>query len=239
MVVSIRSAMVSRFCDRPTFKRSFFKNSPSDHETWSIWCHVGIHVDLHPSWIHMFGWSLKRCIKQTWTGSTFSTNESPCSAMDKGSQSRVWSGLSTMGTGKVNIQHRTIVLDRLFLYVEATSTPKLGLDILIYSSEIQLEWNQQQIWEGHLFIVLHIVSFSWIPSLPNMVLLFQQIGCPLNMCKSMVGIIWTNFGSWYPPWEVSYEYVLPRFVVDFIFIVSYSIRFGSLTPFEGPLWPKL
>ena len=23
-----------------------FQNSPSDHEIWSIWCHVGIHVDL-------------------------------------------------------------------------------------------------------------------------------------------------------------------------------------------------
>jgi hypothetical protein len=25
--------------------RGSFWNSPSDHETWSIWCHVGIHVD--------------------------------------------------------------------------------------------------------------------------------------------------------------------------------------------------
>ena len=23
-----------------------FGNSPSDHETWTIWCHVGIHVDF-------------------------------------------------------------------------------------------------------------------------------------------------------------------------------------------------
>ena len=22
----------------------FFENNPSDHKTWSIWCHVGIHV---------------------------------------------------------------------------------------------------------------------------------------------------------------------------------------------------
>ena len=26
--------------------RSGFKNNPSDHETWSIQCHVGIHVDF-------------------------------------------------------------------------------------------------------------------------------------------------------------------------------------------------
>jgi hypothetical protein len=23
-----------------------FENNQSDHETWSIWCHVGIHVDF-------------------------------------------------------------------------------------------------------------------------------------------------------------------------------------------------
>jgi hypothetical protein len=35
-----------RFCIRPTSKRWFLKIKPSDHETWSIWCHVGIHVDF-------------------------------------------------------------------------------------------------------------------------------------------------------------------------------------------------
>jgi hypothetical protein len=42
----IQSAMVFRFCVRPTLKRWVFKNNPSDHETWSIWCHVGIHADF-------------------------------------------------------------------------------------------------------------------------------------------------------------------------------------------------
>ena len=46
MVVSVRSAMVSQFCVRPTSKRWFLKNSSSDHETRSIRCHVGIQVDV-------------------------------------------------------------------------------------------------------------------------------------------------------------------------------------------------
>ena len=46
---------------------------------------------LHPSCIHILHWSLKRSVKRTWTGSTFSTNESAWSAMVTGSQSRVWS----------------------------------------------------------------------------------------------------------------------------------------------------
>jgi len=46
MVVSVRSAMISRFCVRLATKRWFFKNMPSDHETWPIRCHVGIHVDF-------------------------------------------------------------------------------------------------------------------------------------------------------------------------------------------------
>ena len=37
-VVSIHNAMVST--------RRFFENSPNDHETWSIWWHIGIHVDF-------------------------------------------------------------------------------------------------------------------------------------------------------------------------------------------------
>ena len=47
-VVSIWSAMVSRFCIRPNIQEVDFENSPSDHETWSTPCHGGIHVDLHP-----------------------------------------------------------------------------------------------------------------------------------------------------------------------------------------------
>ena len=26
---------------------SFWKKNSSDHETWSIWCHVGIHIDFY------------------------------------------------------------------------------------------------------------------------------------------------------------------------------------------------
>ena len=52
MVVSIQSAMISRFYVRPTSKRWFLKNNPSDHGTRSIQYHVGIHLDftsiLHP-----------------------------------------------------------------------------------------------------------------------------------------------------------------------------------------------
>ena len=47
---------------------------------------------LHPSCVHILCWSLKRSVKQTWTSSTFSTNESASSVMVTGSQSRVWSG---------------------------------------------------------------------------------------------------------------------------------------------------
>ena len=44
-VVRFQSATVSRFCVRPTSKRWFLR-SPSAYEAWSIWCHVGIHVDF-------------------------------------------------------------------------------------------------------------------------------------------------------------------------------------------------
>ena len=65
------------------------KNIPSDHETWTIQCHVGIHwKKLNPSCIHMLRWSLKR----TWTSSAFSTNESAWNAMVTCAQFRVWSG---------------------------------------------------------------------------------------------------------------------------------------------------
>jgi hypothetical protein len=38
------------FCVRPTLQEVVFENNPSDHETWSIWCHMGIHVD---NYIHL------------------------------------------------------------------------------------------------------------------------------------------------------------------------------------------
>ena len=44
--MSIQSAMVSRVCVRPTSKRGFFENNPSDHEAWSIEYHIWIHVNL-------------------------------------------------------------------------------------------------------------------------------------------------------------------------------------------------
>ena len=69
-----------------------FENNPSDHETWSIWCHVGIHVDFTSILYSILLWSLKCCVKQTWTGSTISTNESAWSLMVTGNQCRVWSG---------------------------------------------------------------------------------------------------------------------------------------------------
>ena len=47
---------------------------------------------LHPSWIYILRWSLKRCVKWTWTGSSaFPTNESAWSVMVMGSQSLMWS----------------------------------------------------------------------------------------------------------------------------------------------------
>ena len=51
-VVNVQSVLISRFCVRPTPKRCFFLNIQSDHETWSMWYHVGTRVDftsiLHP-----------------------------------------------------------------------------------------------------------------------------------------------------------------------------------------------
>jgi hypothetical protein len=71
-----------------------FENGPSDHEAWSIWCHVenSCRLYIHLS-IHKLRWSLKHSVKRTWTGSADSTNESAWSViMVTGSQSRVWSG---------------------------------------------------------------------------------------------------------------------------------------------------
>ena len=71
MVVRFRSAMVSWFCVRPTSKRWFLKivQVTMKHDP----C---IHVDLYSSCIHLLHRSVKHSVMQTWTGSTFSTNES-------------------------------------------------------------------------------------------------------------------------------------------------------------------
>ena len=97
--MSVRSAMISRFCVKPTSKRWFSKNNPSDHETWSIQYHVRIHpcrLSIHLAFTYILRWSLKRRVKQTWTGSAVSTNESAWCVMVTGPQSRVWSGPNNM-----------------------------------------------------------------------------------------------------------------------------------------------
>ena len=94
-VVSVRSAMVSLFCVRPTSKRRSFENSPSDHLTRSIRCHVGIHVvfTVHLAFTYSVGPS----------GVVWSSEPGPappfhhwerlkCNLMVMVSQSRVWSG---------------------------------------------------------------------------------------------------------------------------------------------------
>ena len=45
-VVNVRSAIISRFCVGPTSKRRFLKIVQVTHGTWSVWCHVGIHVNF-------------------------------------------------------------------------------------------------------------------------------------------------------------------------------------------------
>ena len=57
MVVSVWSAMISKFCFRPASKRWFSETSPSDHETLSVRCHVGIHVDF-TSILHSHSYSV-------------------------------------------------------------------------------------------------------------------------------------------------------------------------------------
>jgi hypothetical protein len=55
---------------------------------------------IHHAFTHRLHWSLKPSVKWTWTGSTFSTNESTWSVMVMGTQSRVWSGPQYMATNK-------------------------------------------------------------------------------------------------------------------------------------------
>jgi hypothetical protein len=64
-----------------------FEISPNDHETWAIWCHVGIHVDF-TSILHSHIVLVPRAynsVKRTWTGSAISTSESAWSIMVTGS----------------------------------------------------------------------------------------------------------------------------------------------------------
>ena len=74
--------------------RVVFEYSPSDHETWSIWCYVGIHVDF-TTILHSHTHSIDPS-SVVWSelgaGSAFPTNESAWSAIVMGSQSHVWSG---------------------------------------------------------------------------------------------------------------------------------------------------
>ena len=51
-VLSVRSVVVSGFVLGLPPSDGFLKNSPSDRETWSIRCHVGIHVDYFTSILH-------------------------------------------------------------------------------------------------------------------------------------------------------------------------------------------
>ena len=41
-----RSAMVLLVLRQAYLHKMVLGNNPSDHETWSIWCHVELHVDL-------------------------------------------------------------------------------------------------------------------------------------------------------------------------------------------------
>jgi hypothetical protein len=93
MVVSVQSAMVSRFCVRPTSKKWFLKIVQVTMKHDPIRCHVGSHVDftsiLHAHTLLVPPSSIM------WSSEldTFSTNESAWSVMVTGSPSRVWSGL--------------------------------------------------------------------------------------------------------------------------------------------------
>jgi hypothetical protein len=78
MVVSIRSAMVSRFCVRPTYKRWFLKIDQVTMKHDPFDANVGIHVDFYIydlAFAYSIG-SLKCSVKRTCTSSALSTNES-------------------------------------------------------------------------------------------------------------------------------------------------------------------
>ena len=96
------------------------ENGPSHHETWSIWCHVRIHIDF-TSTLHCVGppsvmWSALGA------GSAFSTNESAWSAMVTGLQSRMWSGLEEFRRKNPNLPN-PLILPLPSLQLTDTSAP--------------------------------------------------------------------------------------------------------------------
>ena len=88
-VVSVQSAMVSRFCIKPYLREVVFENSPSDHETWSLGIHVDFTSMLHshtPIGLSSIVWS------ELGPAPPCPPNESASSGMGTSSQSHVWSG---------------------------------------------------------------------------------------------------------------------------------------------------
>ena len=91
-VVSVRNAMVSQFCVRPTSKKWFWKESKCSwnmvrlmpcRNPCGLYNHLAFTLLVGPSSVV---WS------ELGPGSAFSTNESAWSALVTGPQSRVWSG---------------------------------------------------------------------------------------------------------------------------------------------------
>ena len=75
-IMSVRSAMISWFCVRPTSKRWFLKMNQVTMKHYPFDAMQESMQTLHLSCIHILCWSLKHNAKQTWTSSAFSTNES-------------------------------------------------------------------------------------------------------------------------------------------------------------------
>ena len=71
MFVSVWSAMVSRICVGRTSKRWFLKivQVTMKHDLFDA-MYESMQT-LHPYCIHLLCWSLKCCVKRTWTGSAF------------------------------------------------------------------------------------------------------------------------------------------------------------------------
>ena len=73
-----------------------FENSPSDHGTWSIRCHVGIHVDYTSIFLHSLKYSVGPS-SVVWSSELGPSLPFPPirvleSVVVRGSHSRVWSG---------------------------------------------------------------------------------------------------------------------------------------------------
>ena len=72
-VMRFWSATVSRFCVRLTSKRKDLEHSPCNHETWSIRCHVGIHVDFYIPRAFTYSVGPPSVVwRETWIGPAFS-----------------------------------------------------------------------------------------------------------------------------------------------------------------------